>query len=70
MADHKKLGDWGPFTMWLNTDGIANLLLIPQCEMDGWVVEMVNGNMNGWMKRRKNWWVMDSWMGGLMDEWR
>ena len=25
--------------MWLNTNGIANLLSIPQCEKDAWVVD-------------------------------
>ena len=36
---HKQVGDFGPFEMWINTDGIANLLSLPQLERDGFTID-------------------------------
>jgi hypothetical protein len=38
-AAHKQVGDFGPFEMWINTDGIANLLSVPQLERDGFSID-------------------------------
>jgi len=38
VACHKRMGYYGPFKMWFNPNGIANLLSLPQLEEEGWVV--------------------------------
>ena len=42
----EKQGYYGPFKMWLNPKGIANLLSIPQLEADGFEVDYATGG--GW----------------------
>ena len=47
------MGFWRDFLMWLNENGIANLLSVPQLEEDGYVVEYRTGS-HYWMVHTPN----------------